>query len=240
MSQGGTNVAQKGPRQGYRNARSRTMTTFGKNRKRTLGVRSLKRAIKDTEPAKHFSFENNASLTHNTVNTCIPTQGITQGTGNINRLGDAIFLCALKIKAEYLTSATAGAYTARVLVGWTGEEFTTAGISSSLQAGLGITEVFLPGTASLFTANGLINPKAFTCLYDSTIDLNSQIAATSDTGSVILSVPINQSFSYQSSGSIQGKTRNLAIVVIGCVAGGVTGTTAAGNFVWTADLIFKD
>lgn len=214
--------------------------TMTKKPRRQMGIKSLKRAIKDTEPAKHFTFENNAPLLHNTVLTCVPTQGLIQGTSNIARIGDAAFLCALKVKGEYLTNVTAGAYTVRFIVGWTGEEVTTVGVSSSLVSGLGISEVFLPGTASLFTCNGLINPKTFTCLSDMTMDLNSQIAATSDTGSIEFNVPINQSFYYQSAGSLQGKTRNLAIVVVGCVAGGTTGVTAAGNMVWSADLIFKD
>lgn len=209
-------------------------------RRRTRPSMGLKALIKRTEAAKHFSFDNNAALLHNTMYTCIPTQGITQGTGNINRIGDEIYLCALKVLGQYLTSTTAGAYSLRILVGWTGEEYNTAGISSSLVSGLGTTEVFLPGTVSAWTPNGLINPKAFTVLYDQTVDINSQITATSDLSSFEFTVPINQTFCYQSSGSVQGKTRNLAVVVCAGVAYGVTGTTSAGNCIWSCDLIYKD
>ena len=211
-------------------------------RRRTKPQRSvsLKTLIKRTEAAKHYTFENNAALLHNTLYTCIPTQGITQGTGNTNRVGDEIYLCAIKVMGQYLSASTAGAYSMRLLVGWSGEEYTTANISNQLVSGLGGSEVFLPSTFTTWTPNGLINPKAFTVLYDQTIDINSQITATSDLSSFEFTVPLNQTFCYQSSGSVQGKTRNLCVVVIGGVALGTTGTTPAGNCIWAADLIYKD
>lgn len=202
--------------------------------------RSLKSAIKQLEPARHFSFETNQLLLHNTMVTCVPTQGPVQGNSNINRTGDALYLCALKFQGFYLSSAPANFYSLRLLVGWTGEEVTSAGASSSFVSGLGLSEVFLPGTATLGTVNGIVNPKAFTCLYDITIDSNSQIVATNDGNSFKFTVPLNQSYDYQSSSSVQGKLKNLVVVAIGNVSGGVTGTTAAGNIICSMDLIFKD
>lgn len=214
-------------------------TAGGTSRRKRRSV-SLKALIKRTEAAKHFSFDTNLTMTHNTLYTCVPTQGITQGTGNINRTGDQVYLCALKIKAYWQSAVTAGPYTYRIIVGYSGEEVTTVGASSSFVSGLGVSEVFLPGTTGQATPNGLINPKAFTVLYDETFDINSQIAATADVQSFIHTVPINQQFNYQSSASIQGKVRNLCILVSAVTASGATGVTPVGNMICACDLIFKD
>lgn len=223
----------------YATGGSKTMVTTHKRRK-TGRRMSLRELVKRTESAKHFSFENNGALTHNTIFTCVPTQGITQGTSNIGRIGDSVYLCALKISGNMQAHTTAGAYSYRILVGWSGEEVTTVGASSSLVSGLGGTEIFLPGTFTSWTPNGIVNPKAFTVLYDQTVDINSLVTATSDLSSFAFTVPLNQNFNYQASGSIQGKSRNLCVIVIGSVAFGVTGVTNAGTCVWTADLVFKE
>lgn len=190
-------------------------------------------------PAKHYTGETSPTLVHNTVTSMCPTQGITQGDGNTNRDGDAIELEALKLKGSLVTATTAGAYQYRVMVGWSGEEFTTANIATGLVSAIGATELFLPSTQG-WVNNALVNPKAFTILYDQTFDLNSQIAATQDIYNFNVTVPIHQGFSYQSSGSVQGKNRNLYVVVIGSVAGGTTGTTAAGQILLAYDLVFKN
>lgn len=208
--------------------------------KRNARRKSLKVAVKDTQPAKHYSFETNQLLLHNTVVTCVPTQGPVQGDSNIGRTGDSIYICALKVQGLYQSSAAANFYSLRFLVGWTGEEVTTVGASSSFVSGLGITEVFLPGTGTTVTTNGIVNPKAFTVLHDITIDSNSQIVTTVDGESFSFTLPINQSYYYQSSASVQGKFKNLAIVAVGFAAGGTTGTTAAGNVIISADMIYKE
>lgn len=218
---------------------SATGTMVQKRRRQQRSV-SLKTLIKRTEPSKHYTLENNAALLHNTLYTCVPTQGITQGTSITNRSGDSVYLCALKIAGQYLSATTAGAYSMRIIVGWTGEELSTVGISTGLVSGLGLGDVFLSTTASIWTPNGQINAKGFTTLYDQTIDINSQISAVSDISSFGFTVPINQSFNYQSAAGVQGKTRNLCVLVVAGVAYGSTGVTAAGNCIWSADLIFKD
>lgn len=212
----------------------------GYKKRRLRRSMSLKAMIKRTEAAKHFSFDTNLTMTHNTLYTCVPTQGITQGTGNINRIGDQIYLCALKIKAYWQSAATSGPYTYRIIVGYSGEEVTTVGASSSFVSGLGTTEVFLPGTTGQATPNGVINPKAFTVLYDETFDINSQVAAVADVQSFVHTIPINQQFNYQSSASIQGKVRNLCICVSGVTASGASGVTPVGNLIWACDLVYKD
>jgi len=208
--------------------------------KRNAARKSLKVAVKDTQPAKHFAFETNQALLHNTIVTNVPTQGPIQGDSNIGRTGDSIYICALKVQGLFQSSAAANFYSMRLLVGWTGEEITGVGAASGFVSGLGLSEVFLPGTGGIVSTNGIVNPKAFTVLHDITIDSNSQIVTTVDGESFSFTVPINQSYYYQSAASAQGKFKNLVVVVAGFAAGGTTGTTAAGNIIMAADLIFKE
>lgn len=222
-----------------RMGRSYTLTTTNKRRQQYRG-NSFKRQVMKLHPAKHYTMDTAPLNTHNTILSMCPTQGITQGDGNTNRDGDAIHIESLKIKGTMITSAAAGAYQHRIIVGWSGEEITTANIATSLVSGLGSTEIFLPTTAGNWVPDGIINPKAFTCLYDETFDLNSQIALTQDLAALGFTVPIHQDFDYQATGSVMGKTRNLFVIVIAAVAGGVNGTTAAGQHLISADLIFKN
>lgn len=200
-------------------------------RKRT----SFKAKVLQAEPAKHYSFGSTQAMTHDTIYTLIPTGGITQGTGNTNRIGDTAHLAALKIKGYFQSASASNAYTFRLLVGWTGEEYA---LPTVFGIGLSAGEIFLPNT-SAWQANGIVNPKTFTVLYDTNIDINSQVALTADLQSFAFSVPINQDFDYQAAGSTFGKSKNLAIVIIGEIAGGVSGATVTGLCSLSYDLIFK-
>lgn len=188
------------------------------------------------QPAKHYAQSSTTSLTHNTINTVIPTAGITQGTSNTTRLADHVELCAIKIKGTFNTAVASNGYSYRILVGYTGEEFN---LPTVLGSGLGATELFIPNTDANWEVNGIINPKAFTCIHDSTYDINSQITAVSDISSFAFTVKLDTKFDYQAAGSIYGKSRNLAVVVISSVVGGVSGTTSTGLVVMAYDLIFK-
>jgi len=215
-------------------------TKVNKKRKRPTKGISLKKAIMNTLPAKHFTAEDSFNMTHNTLYTCVPTMGVTQGTTNSQREGDRIRLLALKLKATLQSASTANSYTYRVIVGYSGEEWITANLGTKFVAGAGATELYLPTTSTNWMASGIINPKAFTCLYDRTIDINSQITATVDGFSFADTIQLDSDFSYQSTGSVYGKTRNLCVIVSGSVAGGVAGVTASGAMIPSLDLIFKD
>lgn len=200
--------------------------------------KSFKKRVKQTEPAKHYAGTTPVSLVHNTGVTLIPTAGVVQGTSNSQREGDSIDLAALKIRGFYNSSSTAGAYTCRIIVGWTGEEYNNGTV---LASGLGSSEVFLANTVTSLVPAGIINPKAFTVLYDTVIDVNSLIAASLDIESFAFTVPLNDTtFPYQADASVFGKQKNLAVYVVAAVAGGTTGTTAAGGITMTYDLVFKD
>ena len=91
----------------------------------------------------------------------------------------------------------------------------------------------------VFGSTGIINPKAFSVLYDQTMNLNSQIAGTVDVMSFAQTIQLNQKYLYQSAGSIYGKTKNLYVVVIADIAGGAPGISNAGDLVLAMDLVYK-
>lgn len=219
----------------YRNGDTLTMTKT-RPRKRK-GRPSFKNQVVQTKAAKHFTGEQGLSMTHNTLYTLNLTAGVTQGDANTNRDGDAIYLCALKLKGFFNTDTAASGYAFRIIVGYSGEEYSPVTFGS----GLGISEVFLPNTGTNTSDVGQINPKAFTVIYDEKYTLNSQISGVRDRLDYSINVPLNNKFfSYQSAASALGKTTNLYAIVMGGVIGGTTGTTAIGGTTVSWDFIFKN
>lgn len=209
-------------------------TGVGAYRKRAR--KSFKSSVMATLPAKHQTGILSISPLHNTLYSANITAAVTQGTGNTNRLGDAVRLCALKLKGFVQTPTTAtGMYTYRVIVGWSGEEYSNTGFAAQLTGG----ETFLPNTVTAWTPNGVTNPKAITVLYDKTFDVPTLVTTTADLASFNCTLPINQDFDYQSTASIYGKYKNLYVCVVGSVVGGTDNVTAAGVVYVAYDLIFK-
>jgi len=210
-------------------------------RTRTKGKQmksQIKRILTADKPAKHLTAYAPSNLLHNSIYTICPTQAVVQGDTNAQRDGDQIQLCALKLKGAFYTDSVAAGYTYRILVGYSGEEYPT-GVAFSA-AGLVEAEIFLPLTGNGHRTNAVVNPKAFTVLYDQTIDVNSLLDGVADVHSYEVSVPLgDQKFYYQSTASVYGKTRNLYVVVIACRGGGTLGTTDSGDIQMAVDLIFK-
>lgn len=212
--------------------------TYSKRTTQSRYRKSFRKRVKQTEPAKHYAGTTPVSLVHNTGLTLVPTAGVVQGDTNAQRDGDSIDLCALKLRGFYNAAAATGAYACRIIVGWTGEEYNNGTV---LATGLGSSEVFLANTVTSVTSLGIVNPKAFTVLYDTVIDVNSLIANALDLESFAFTVPLNDtSFPYQADGSTFGKQKNLAVYVVASVAGGTVGVTAAGGITLTYDLVFKN
>lgn len=179
--------------------------------------------------------------THNTIYTANITNKITQGTGNQNRIGDSIYLCAAKIQGTIVTPTASGNYMYRIIVGFSGEEYNPTPMLGISYFGSGLTtsELFL-GAPTVVMPNAIINPKAFTVLCDYKFTIDSVLSANSNTKAVDVSVPIEQKFLYQAGTVGMGKYKNLYVVVIGWVKGGVTGTTNCGDFTGAFDLVFKN
>lgn len=206
-------------------------------RKKRTSKRSFAAKLMNAQPAKHQSGQTIATMFHDQIWSFNVTAAITQGDSNANRNGDYVHLAAIKIKGFFNAASTAGAYSYRILVGYTGEEYSNTSLSSTA---LTDAEIFIPNTTANFRGAGIVNPKAFTCLYDETIDVNSEIAATLSLKSYAFTVQLDKRFPYQASASVFGKTQNLMIAVIAGVAGGTLGVTAAGGTTLSYDLIFKD
>lgn len=220
-----------------RTGRSRTLTMTKTRKKKRFGRSSFKDQLYNNLAAKHVNGEQGVTMTHNTLYTLTPTAIPTQGDANSSRDGDAIVLCALKLNGFYNTDVAAGPYCFRVIVGFTGEEYS----NTTFTSGMGLSDLFLPATGTVVSNNGIINPKAFTVLHDEKFTVNSEIAATRSRLDYSIYVPFNnQKFYYQSAASTLGKTKNLVVVICADIVGGTTGTTAVGGTSVSWDFIFKN
>lgn len=215
---------------------SSTGTTLTQRRKpRRRQYRSFTRKVLNVFPAKHLTNTTTVTINNGRIYTMNLTQQIAQGTGGSQREGDAVMLEALKVGGHFQTSTESNAFIFRVLVGYSGEEYNTAVLATG---NLSVDELFQPNTAGQITA-GIINPKAFTVLYDKVIDLNSQIDGDRTIQSIKDTIQLNKKFPYQSSGSIYGKSQNLYMVV--CSNQPDTAIDVAnGSAILSYDLIFKD
>jgi len=222
------------PSGGLRTGAKNTLVSSRRVKKNRKG---LKNKILSLEPTKHYANASATALVSSAIYSVFPTVGIVQGTSGATRIGDSIELCALKIKGYYSSAATAGAYSFRIIVGYTGEEYNFPATLNN--SGITAAEMFINNTPTNWATNGIINAQAFTCIFDQTMDVNSQIAATSDLSSYSFTVPLNKHFAYQSQGGVFGKYKNLCIAVVSDVVGGSGGSTSTGQTVLAYDLIYK-
>jgi len=221
-----------------RRSQSYTKVMRKRNKQSSTGGNSFGAAVRKLQPAKHLAAIAGAALVQNQIQGFAPTTKIVQGTDGADRIGDSIHLEAVKLNYNVETAVTAGAYAFRFIVGYSGEEY---GASTFSTTTLTSAELFHPTSGTEYwKTNACINPKAFTVLYDQTIDANSQIAATRDIQSMSVTIPLKTRFPYQTDASGYGKFKNLYFIAIGSVSGGTDNTTSVGNFSCTYDLIFKD
>lgn len=219
--------------------RSYTKTTTEKKRKRPVVKNTVKRQMLRVIDNHHSTMADvNYSVgvaTHNTLYTANITSVPVQGTTNAQRIGDKIQLQHLDLSIQFNSAAAAGAYSWRLMIVWSGEEYNPAGLAS----GLAFTGLFLPNTGSNLTTNSIVNPKAVTILMDETFDINSLVAAVKDTVNLKKRIRLNQQFMYDKTGAVYGKTKNLYFVAVGTVIGGTSGVTSCGDIGFNADLVFK-
>lgn len=224
---------------GQYNSGGSGVTTVQKKRRKAVGrYNSFAKRVLATEAAHHSTTSDtscNQAMLHNAIYTFGPTQTIVQGTNNTQRAGDEVYLCALKVSATIVTDTAAGAFSYRVMVGYSGEEYAAA---SGFVSGLTLANLFLPNTGGANATTAIVNPKTFTVVDDRMVDINSLITATADLKTLAYTCSLNTKFPYKASGSVYGKTRNLYLVVIGFKAGG-SGATAVGTALFNTDLIFK-
>lgn len=200
---------------------------------------TLKSQIIQMATAYHNSQNEARALLHQNIYSKSLTAAITQGTTNESRQGDAIYMCSLKIRGSIFSHTTAGAYQYRILVGYSPEQIGFISLVSNGAGGLNNTDIFLDASSGPATS-WIINPKAFTVIYDKVVDINSQIADVKDVNHFCDDIPLETKFAYQSEGSTFGSKRQLFLVVIGCVADGVANTTNNGLIQVNTDLVFKN
>lgn len=217
----------------YKGVGTQTLTT--QKRKRTKNSHSFKGQMLKYSAAKHYPAFQLQALPHNAIYSGNVTAGIVQGTADNQRIGDQIHLAALKIKGSMQTPTTTGGYTFRIMVGYSGEEYPSAGFTVQLTP----AELFLPTTTTNWVTNGIVNPKAFTCLFDQTLDLNSLTSDTIEVQSFAFTVQLDKDFPYQAAASPYGKDKNLYVVVMADKGGGA-GVDIATSLTMSWDLIFKE
>lgn len=196
----------------------------------------VRRELNKQEEIKQYypTSASSSALTHNTVYTLSPIQGLTTGTSANNRVADQIFLRKLVINGDIQCSATQSIVVHRVLVLWTDQQTaTTWGFNSVF----GTTNIFY---ATTNYAYAMINNKL-----NNTIICDRTITAKADIGSEIKSTPfkivcpIFKKIKWQS-GSIYLKDKQLYVVVIPHVAGGSSGVTVAGTANYNTLLTYTD
>ena len=214
---------------------SRTLTNQKRKRKTYGRGKNFKRKVLDVFPAKHLSGNSGVTINNAEIYSMNLTAQIAQGTGLGQREGDTVHLEAVKLEGFFQSSTASNAYKFRLIVGYSGEEYGQVTLTSGV---FGTSELFLPNTVAT-VVNGVINPKAFTMLYDEVIDMNSQIEGDRTLQSVRSTIKLNKTFSYQANASVYGKTQNLYVIVVSYAPDVAVGV-ANGSAVISYDLIFKD
>lgn len=207
--------------------------------RRPASRKSFASAVRSIAPYKHAVIPDSSitgSLLFNNTYSSPITTIINQGTGNTNRIGDEVHLTALKLRGTVSTPAASGAYGYRILVGFS----TVQNNTFNNTAGVTVANIFLPNSYNTLTIDGLVDPKAFTCLYDQTLTVPSVIPLVSDAMFFEAHIPLNQKFPYVSSGSVYGKLKNLYLIMIPYAANGTVFVTPCGSYAVSADLLFQD
>jgi len=210
-------------------------TLMKKKRSRRAFRKSFKRKVLNVFGAKHLAGTSNVTITNAVMFTNNITAQVTQGTSGSTREGDSIYLEAIKIHGHFQSATESNAYKFRLLIGYSGEEYSVVTFTSGAMTS---AEVFLPATDTTLV-NGIVNPKAFTVLYDQTIDLNSQIEGDRTIKSFADTISLKKQFPYQTNASIYGKNQNLYAIVV-AYAPDIAGGVAIGSVLMAYDLIFKD
>jgi len=177
------------------------------------------------------------TITENTLYYYNISAQIVQGIADGNRIGDSINLVSLEFRYRFLSDTAANATTYRLIIGWTGEESNPSALNFANTGAFATTDVFAPVGALAFV-NACINRKTFTPLFDTLIDINSQITGIADCLSGAFLVPLkSQKFDYQDRGAIYGKRKNLVGLLIGQ---NHTAATTCGDMQFNILIKFRD
>lgn len=197
-----------------------------------------KTSLRQTEIKNSSLGNNTTSLVHNQIQGFGITQRLSQGTNSEQRIGDEVFLEAFRMEVICGAPTTAGAYSYRILVVYSGEEYASTTFTTST---LTVSEIFLPNIFTGTRVAGVINKKAVQVLYDEEFVINSNITGVADVYTTRAYINLRKhKFQYQAGGSVQGKFKNLYCIVIPNVQGGTLDTTGCGSIVINNSLDFRD
>lgn len=187
---------------------------------------------------KNCNNGSSANLLHAQQQAINITAAVVQGSNVEQRVGDEITLNALRMVFDLAAPTTAGAYSYRVMVVYHDADYSPTTFSTS---SISYSEVFLPGAVSGSNSMGIVNKKAVQVLYDGLVCINSNIAATADHVQFPVTVNLrNIKFPYKATGSLYGKYKNLYVLVVPFVIGGVNDTTGCGTVILNYSLDFRD
>lgn len=213
-------------------------TVRSKKRKRGMGLSAMvKGIVNGMSETKHFTATLATNVLHGNLYSYCFTTHVVQGNAEGQREADAITLSYLKVRMLITTAAASAGFTYRVIVCYNHQEVDPAFVTAG---GLVSADVFFPNNAGT-DAFAVTNPKACSVLYDAYVDVNSLVAATSDIVSHCFTVSLKDvKFPYVAAGNKYGKYKNLFLVVVPYINGGVVNTTAAGNVSFNFDFAYKD
>lgn len=219
----------------HRSAGLNTVNSRKYKRQRGSG-NSLAAKIRNTRPAKHFLTADTTlaqTLTQGTSYVHSPTMNIAKGTADNQRIGDSVYLEALKFKIlAYDDTAITQPVIYQIVFGYIDDDTFNA---TGWQTGSGYTF----GNGTTYGVMSIPDPKKFTSLAEYTIRL-PHVLANSETAEVLEdTIQLKKSFTYET-GQAYGKDRNLVCFIKGITIGGTTGSTIVGDIILTYDLIFKD
>lgn len=209
-------------------------------KRRKLGKRSwLTRKMRNLETVQHLGYSDSTltvALLHNTLYDHNVTYQIKQGTAGNKRIGDQIYLEAIKIRAHYgsNTSQTNGQII-RVIVGYCEQNSNSSGWGTNFTN----TSIFVQSSGTTSYANGVPDPKEITVLYDEAQTVSNQVSGVSDVTQFVATVPIQKSFPYYAE-TDYGKNKNLYIWVMGSTLGGVVGSTNVGSIYMSYDVMWRN
>jgi len=226
-----------GSNRSYGVRKSRT-DRYVKRRSMNNKPASLKQVMRSMESAHHLAIgdnTNSVNLTHNTFTTCNVLNSLAQGALTFQRTGDTVFLETLKVRMFWDgPTVSSNGLQLRIFVLYHDDFYA----NSSFASGLVLGDLAVGTTGTARAATTIIDPKKATVIYDEVVLLDQSIANVADTALINFNVKVNKAFNFVPA-TQEGKDRNLYIVLVPSIAGGVTGTTACGAIYCNFDMIFK-
>lgn len=218
---------------------SYTYTQRKRRRTNTLGTK-VRRIVSGMAEVKQKGLTGNTGITSNVIYTFGCNNLLTQGTDGDERIGDAVNFKNWHIRFNFTTpSNDTGAYSYRVIVfksplQFAAQQFATGDFTAA--------DIFVDN--SVITGAGFLSqtdPEKVTVLYDTTIDIASQITSIADSQTIDVVVPLNKAkFKYADSVNAWGRDFNYYMVLIPYKVGGTSGVTSAGGALYSTKVTFSD